>query len=421
MANTKAQQWQKVKLGEIIQPLLTGKKDSNYSTIDGKYDFYTCSQEVFKCPTFSFENSGIILGGNNANAVYPLFFKEYGKFELYQRTYFIKSNSDNFYDKFLYYVLRIELENLKSVSVGSTTKYLTKPIIENILIPNFNISTQTKIATILSNYDDLIYNNTQRIKILEEMGKKLYDEWFVKFRFPVGQNSPSLEGVATQVDGVVSRPMVDSGTDFGIIPECWEVRKLGDLFKVKSGFPFKSILYSENGKYSVITIKNVKENDFDIDNVKYTNELPKNQEYILLNNCDILLSLTGNVGRVSAVFTGNKIPVLNQRVAKFIAKSDIVSNGLLYFYLSSGKIFNKLVSMSKGVAQQNLSPVEVENTCEILLPIRDILELSNIIFNDNLDKIINLNNQNQKLREMRDLLLPKLIRGDVDVSELEVV
>lgn len=92
-------------------------------------------------------------------------------------------------------------------------------IVKNFEFTIPDMETQVRIASILSAYDDLIENNEKRIKILEEMAERLYREWFVKFQFPGNEKVKKIE----------------SGTEYGIIPEGWEVKKLGDGLNISKG------------------------------------------------------------------------------------------------------------------------------------------------------------------------------------------
>ena len=104
--------WQTHKLGKLVS-FKTGKLDSNAATPNGAYPFFTCSQQTFKTDTFSFDTECVLLGGNNANGVYPLKYFE-GKFDAYQRTYVIRTLNDNvLLNRYLYYALHLKLELLK--------------------------------------------------------------------------------------------------------------------------------------------------------------------------------------------------------------------------------------------------------------------------------------------------------------------
>lgn len=119
--------WRKVNLPEIA-PIVTGKKDANFGTVDGKYLFFTCAQEPIKAPSFSFDCDAVILAGNGDFNV-----KLYrGKFEAYQRTYvFSPYNSEKLY--LLYHAVSNNMSQLFQGASGSTIKFLTKRMLEEIL------------------------------------------------------------------------------------------------------------------------------------------------------------------------------------------------------------------------------------------------------------------------------------------------
>lgn len=120
--------WRKANLPEI-SPIVTGKKDANFGTTDGKYLFFTCAQEPIKAPSFSFDCDAVILAGNGDFNV-----KLYrGQFEAYQRTYvFSPYNSEDLY--LLYYAVKENMRQLFQGASGSTIKFLTKRMLEEILV-----------------------------------------------------------------------------------------------------------------------------------------------------------------------------------------------------------------------------------------------------------------------------------------------
>lgn len=122
--------WRKECLGNLV-PILTGKKDANYGTADGKYPFFTCSQEPIKSPGYSFDTSAVILAGNGDFNV-----KLYrGKFEAYQRTYVLSpSNKEFLY--LIYNSVQGKMRELFQGASGSTIKFLTKGMIESIPVIN---------------------------------------------------------------------------------------------------------------------------------------------------------------------------------------------------------------------------------------------------------------------------------------------
>ena len=261
------------------------------------------------------------------------------------------------------------------------------------------INTQRKIAAILSAYDDLIENNLRRIRILEEIAQNIYTEWFVNFRFP----------------GHEKAKIVDSA--MGRTPEGWECEVVNSLISLKSGFAFKGSIFVEDGTYGLVTIRNVHDGVFVPDCSSRIANLPSNMpSYCHLSTGDVLLSLTGNVGRVCLVF-GNDY-VLNQRVAKLVP-NEANNRAFSYFTFRQNEIQAKLANIANGVAQQNLSPIET-GKIPLVIPTQKVLADFAGICEPIIEEITTLSLKNANLRKTRNLLLPKLISGELDISDLDI-
>lgn len=256
--------------------------------------------------------------------------------------------------------------------------------------------TQENIAGILGTYDDLIENNTKRIKILEEIAQAIYREWFVYFRFP----------------GHEKVKMIDSKTEFGKIPEGWEIGKIKDVVDLLSGYAFKSGTFVEGGKYKIITIKSVHDGQFKPEGSDTIETVPeKMPEHCHLKDGDILLSLTGNIGRACLVY--GKDLLLNQRVAKLDYKKS--NQPFIYGLFRNSDFQAQLQNLAIGAAQQNLSPVQTAEL-SIVIPAAKILGSYREAAESMLKEIVELNRQNYVLRQARDLLLPKLVTGEIEVK-----
>jgi len=175
--------WPKVRMAEVVA-MRTGKLDSNAAVEGGEFPFFTCSQQTLRIDKPAFDTKAVLLGGNNAAGVYPLKYYE-GEFNAYQRTYIIETSDPNVLNiRFLFYSLKPALSHFQNVSIGAATQYLTKGILDNFKISLPPLHQQDRIASILSAYDDLIENNRRRIQLLEQSARLLYKEWFVHLRFP---------------------------------------------------------------------------------------------------------------------------------------------------------------------------------------------------------------------------------------------
>ena len=366
--------WITDKLGNLVS-FKTGKLNSNAATPNGKYPFFTCSQETFKTDTYSFDTECVLLGGNNANGIYPLKYYS-GKFDAYQRTYVIRSiNPNKLKIRYLYYALQLKLDLLRSISTGAATKFLTLTILTDIGLEVPPPHIQDKIAAILSAYDDLIENNTRRIEILEEMARSIYREWFVKFRFP----------------GHEQVQMVDS--ELGLIPEGWEVKKLGEVIRFKNG---KSIKVEEEGDYLVYGSNGI---------IGRTNEA-RYQNAII-------------IGRVGA-YCGSLIyskSAFNASDNTIIAESasEKISIQLAFYVLEE----MNLRHYAGGAAQPLLTQTVIKEI-PALVPDLKTNKKFQIIIANLIDFKSNLTNKIQNLRQTRDLLLPRLISGEIDVENLDI-
>lgn len=137
----------------------------------------------------------------------------------------------------------------------------------------------------------------------------------------------------------------------------WQTKKLGEICGLLNGFAFKSSDYSKSG-FFVIRIGNVQDGYINLDDPKY---IKNSRKDFILDEGDILISLTGNVGRVGVIKIEHLPAVLNQRVAKIKLKSDTSLNkSFLLHFLKSDFFIQKLISYGHGAAQQNVSIKDIE-------------------------------------------------------------
>ena len=298
--------------------------------------------------------------------------------------------NDRYDNEYVYYLIKNFLPGLKSYNLGTASgrEYVSKSNFEKIeLVAEQDKTIQKKIGEFLSRYDSLIENYQKQIKLLEEAAQRLYKEWFIDLHFPEHENTNIIDGV----------------------PEGWEKKKVNSIIELQSGFAFKSSTFDDNGAYKIVTIKNVKDGAFDGDNVSKIVAIPdKMPKHCILADGDILLSLTGNVGRVCIV--NGKNYLLNQRVAKLATGF----KAFTYCLFRSRDMFIEVNNLANGAAQQNVSPIRI-GEMKILLPNSELLqEFESIVFKS-IARIISLQSQLRLLTEARDRLLPKLMSGEITV------
>lgn len=189
-----------------------------------------------------------------------------------------------------------------------------------------------------------------------------------------------------------------------------------DIMSFDSGFAFRSSTYLPSGKYRIITIKNVQDGYIDSTGAAFIDNLPpKMKSSCLLDIGDALLSLTGNVGRVGVVCEENLL--LNQRVAKIVPK-DKALLPFSYFIFRQPGIKMQLISIAKGTAQLNLSPVE---TLNLMVPYeKESARPLSLTLTPLYQTIIMNTQENIVLASLRDALLPKLMSGEIDVSDVKL-
>ena len=307
-----------------------------------------------------------------------------------RRMALIRVDEEKAYYKFLYYYFysdawRVVIQ--ENTVLGATVDRIPLVKFPDFLIDLPPLVTQHRIADILSAYDNLIENNQKQIKLLEEATQRLYKEWFVDLCFPGYEDVKIVDGV----------------------PEGWKKDTIDSRIELLSGYAFKSSEFNDEGKYKIITIKNVKDGQFDGDNVNCMINIPeKMPEHCKLVDGDILLSLTGNVGRVCIVHGENFL--LNQRVAK------LRSNNMAYTYclFRSKDMFDNMNNLTNGVAQQNLSPIRT-GKINIVFPTDALIQMFEKTVNPMLNKITVLNKSILSLSQARDRLLPKLMNGEIEV------
>jgi len=269
------------------------------------------------------------------------------------------------------------------------------------MIDVYPLPTQRKIAAILSAYDDLIENNTRRIKILEEMAQAIYREWFVHFRFP------GHEGVR----------MVES--ELGLIPEGWEVSKIDKVCSriASGGTPTRN---NENywtpGTITWYKTKELQDSFLFDSEEKISNDGLTNSSAKIFPKDSIVIALYASptLGRLGILTQDS---TFNQAMCGLIANEKLINNYYLFFSLLNNRAYFQRIAL--GAAQQNINVTKLRSM-PIIIPNKELIdEFQKIIDTIYLD-IKNLLMKNINLRRTRDLLLPKLISGELDVSELDI-
>lgn len=342
---------------------------------------------------------GIVTGRSGTLGVMQ-FTKE--DFWPHNTTLWVKDFKEND-EKFAYYLL--QSLDFSLFNSGGAVPTLNRNNLNSFIIGVPPLPTQRKIARILSAYDDLIENNLKRIKLLEEQAQLTYEEWFVRMKFPRHE------------DVIISAETR--------LPEGWEERKLKDTgIQMIDGDRGKN--YPKQSDYFdkefclFLNTGNVTSSGFVFDNLKFITEQKDRllRKGKLIEN-DIVITTRGTIGNVA--FYKNDIPYENVRINSGMlilrSASDAVLSNYMYQVFISDLFQRKVRLFSYGAAQPQL-PVGTLKNIKILIPELKIQTKFSDIIQNILCFCNKLRNQNQILKEARDILLPRLMAGMIDVENI---
>lgn len=309
--------------------------------------------------------------------------------------------SDKIEPRFLYYLVTNQpfTDYLTANAKGAAYPAVDTEIIGRAKINLPPLHIQHKIASILSAYDDLIENNNRRIKILEEMAQAIYKEWFVNFRFP----------------GHEKVKMVKS--ELGMIPEGWEVRKLATLVETQYGYTETASDEELGPKFLRGT--DINKNSFiDWSNVPYC-QIPESKlQNYSLSVGDIVIIRMADPGKVG-IIEKEINAIFASYLVRLKIKSAQLSPYFLFYFLLSERYQGYITGASTGTTRKSASAGVITDV-DVAVPsadLREIFEEKIIVIRKMLN---NLLDRNTNLRKTRNLLLPKLISGKIDVSGLKI-
>ena len=382
------EEWKEYKLGEITN-MKNGKKRPHNN---GVFPVYGGNGIMDYSDTYNAENA-IIVG--RVGAYCGCVYKCDGKCWVSDNA--ISVSAKEIVDIHFLYYLMTSLD-FHHHHIGGAQPLMTQDIIGDFTVSIPPMPVQHQIVQILKSLDDKIEVNRRINDNLEQQAQALFKSWFVDF------------------EPFRDQPFVVS--ELGMIPEGWKVGNIGDLCSLESGYAFQSCTYVDKGLYRLVTIKNVQDGYLNSDGAVCLNEVPSRMPtHCLLKIGDILLSLTGNVGR--CCFVNEKRLLLNQRVAKISPKMDSFW-GYIYTFFRNEDIKTLLISIARGTAQLNLSPVETLKLPTIVPTIETIEKFSKKV-NSLYEEFINNMIESRRLAALRDTLLPRLMSGELKVNEIENV
>lgn len=290
-------------------------------------------------------------------------------------------NSTNSNQEFLFYLLKSKLNELESHSTGTIFSSVNKKTLENFIVKVPSDSHQKNIGRLLSNLDKKIEINQNIIANLEELSQTLFKRWFVDFEFLDENGNPYKSSGGEMID-----------SELGKIPKNWKVDEIGNYIKIKSGKRPKNKVDSKDSENVVPVIGASKI-------MGYTNDYIYNEKIIII----------GRVGTHGVIqrFSTRTWPSDNT----FVITSDFES--IIYQLLKS----IDYVSLNRGSTQPLLSQKDIKNT-KVAMPTNETLLSTYQKENNHVLKMMDQKNiENQKLTQLRDTLLPKLMSGEIEIPD----
>ena len=296
---------------------------------------------------------------------------------------------------------------LENFATGATIKNVSLDAMRNFEFYAPRKDLQDKIAKILSNYDNLIENNNKRIKILEEMAQKIYKEWFVDFKFP-GHETTTFKD-----------------SPLGKIPNDWEVKKVVELSTLSKGKSYKSSeLVDKKDGLPFLNLKCVeRDGGFKREGLKWFCG-KYNDNHVVLPE-DIIMAVTDMTQERKLVARPARIPhnwykkyIMSMDLVKLVANNDI-NKTYLYSLLKYSNFSDEVKNYANGVNVLHLNPQNIEQFELVVAsePLRNnFWEIAKRIFN----QIDVLYLKNENLKQTRDILLPRLISGEINVENMEI-
>lgn len=307
-------------------------------------------------------------------------------------------------NEFLFYMLKAKKNEIESIAGGSTFKEVSGKVVKEFKIPIPPLNEQKAIAHILSTLDDKIEVNNQINKTLENMAQAIFKQWFVDFEFPNEDGEPYKSSGGEMVE-----------SELGMIPKGWEVKKSSDIANINIGKTpprkEKECFTLDPDDYKWISIKDLGNSGaYIFDSSEYlTKESIEKYNVKVVPDNTVVLSFKLTVGRVS-ITCGQM--TTNEAIAHFnLSNKSKITTEYLYLYLKSfdyGKLGN-----TSSIA--NAVNSKIIKAMPIIVPDNKTIKTFSEVMESVFSKIKYTIKQSDKLIEIRDTLLPKLMSGEIRV------
>ena len=374
-----------LQLGEVVR---FGNGKAIKPGTEGRYPVYGSNGIIGGCDEFRYEN-GVIIGRVGAYCGSVAYCPE--KFWASDNTLVVFPASERFDTKFLFYLLTDA--QLSRYAGGAAQPLVTQTVLKQAEVTVPALLVQQRIAGILSAYDELIENNQRRIQILETMARALYREWFVEFRFPGSENVPRV------------------ASSIGDIPEGWEVKKLAAVAEVNRA---KINIRNAPDELHYIDISSVGTGEIRKITTCAFADAPGRARRVVQHG-DVLWSCV-RPNRRSYAQVIHPEPGTIASTGFAVLTAWAMPFTFLYFASTTDDFVGYLTNHATGAAYPAVTATTFEDA-DLLMPSAPLLARFGGATIAMAEETHTLQRQIHNLRRTRDLLLPRLLSGQVALTD----
>lgn len=370
----------KYNLGDICN-IFTGKKDVNQTVFKGPYCFFSCSPKTFYSNEYLYDGEAIIVAGNGSFTGRTSFYN--GKFDLYQRTYACtkKERVENISLKFVYYAMKWGFEpHFMGGTRGSSIPYIVRGDLESFEVPGYDFPTQRRIAAVLSSFDDKIELNNKINANLQQQAQALFKSWL-------------------------------SSNDFEYVPLASVTNINPDSYNLSDAWQFYKYLDTSSITNNVISEMQIYEN---------AHELPSRAKRKVIKNDIVYSTVRPNQHHFGLILCDTKNMLVSTGFSVIRCKDSDLCNEFIYLFLTQKEVieeFQQLAEQSTStfpaIKPADIAAKQIPYSADVVHTLKPMLEPLFSCIQKNSE-------ENRRIAELRDTLLPKLMSGELDVSDIEL-
>ena len=363
-------------LGELVT-IKYGKNQKKVQSEDGTIPIYGTGGLMGYATQALYDKPSVLIG--RKGTINKVRFVDH-PFWTVDTLFYTEVNRNAVIPKYLYYLM--SLLDLDSYNEGTTIPSLRTETLNRLEFDVPDLEYQEKVLSVLDPID-------KKIKLNEEINKNLLEQALILY--------------ATRFSSLDKNSCI------------------GNYCAVKSGFAFKSSWWTNSG-VKVIKIGSINQDNLNLLECSYINEdkADKAKDFVVKAG-DLVIAMTGaTIGKFAMVPYSSEVLLVNQRVGKFFLGNNPVKKlPFIYCTLKQPDVYSEVVNRGQGSAQPNISASDIMSIpCAI--PSQEAINIFNNTARPLFDLIISNQRENQQLSELRDTLLPKLMSGDLDVSNIDI-